>query len=1094
MLCADGPLDEICGGAAAISCEDVGGEAECECAGGAYTGRSSVTQALAPCAEYPFTISGVSLVDFNGWTSERELWTLPFNTKDIQMFWAINQVLGHLYVEPENLLQFQHSAPLVCGTDAAYMEIVHYRFDTALVGVTGPVTFDNWIDNVTYPWEMFIELPVAEGDSLFNLTADVQLSFVRCGCWKQSGELVHVWRDVFPHRNHTCDNYTEVAMTEMEYVQDPTGVGGENASSVFVRIPDESIPFIGVAPWEDLGLQTINMTCQRGVQIAVDFETSPARPHCDWVVEINDLGIVDEINIVLDWCDALGGNCLYPEQRCGPGARQLLAVCPFDPHLAVINGLNLNGANCSVGCICADDTIVGYGQQCNSIQRECKGTEADEFCPSPLHSTCEATYLMASPDNVTFVEGSCAGPPAIAANSTGCAGGNPDGVCNGNGVCLDGKPPVCLCNNGWTGTFCEVPWCEPTCGFGGCITPESGGSPFCMCLGSIVGEVCDTFALGGTCVEGVLNRFTGKCECDANYAGRLCDILLNAAGVCGPGLPVCSDHGACVLNIDDNQVEEYECECEDGWCGQVCDTECDTCPDGTDGEQCFLFYDDWHHCNSLQVCECAPPSGAWWQPVRAPFELIENDVWALGNSSWVDYVVGGPNCEVDILVSCSDMPPTVGEAADRVWTIESFCGDGVGYCAFDVDTCVCPDGYEVQPWGSPKRCLPTVTACDAPCWIGNCNETIGECVCKHPDIWGGPYCNVSQCPGASSPNHVEYGGWTCVCDGIGLLFHDPDTLCVDIRCPYQDDILGPVCNNRFFPNEYGIEYPFSVDTPDYNLENGVGCAQDPFFGVCNCLSSLYDVDGDVCVIKWELKYTVSLVANNATDPESGVVGTCIPGYDNETFCHVPICENGGIHNTEGDVACPIDGEECCCPNGFVGPLCATALVLPTCGDNEIRYGGYCECFGKWGGDDCNSSRCENDVPELPNSCNCSIPFVGEFCSVSECYHQGDPDPGVGCVCQAHHHGEFCEWEMPTRSPTWSPTRNPTVSPTSVPSVSPTTPPTAHPTTNPTANPTLVPTAIPVEDDDPATTTIAVGYGVAALMLVGMGIAAATMRG
>ncbi len=1118
VSCSDGELYKICGGAAAISCTDVLGEAVCECADDTFRGRSSSIQADFPCADYPFVISRVSQQDYNARLTEIELWQPQYSPEQTQIGLAIDQLFQPNYLVPTAVLRFKHNSTLVCGDNAAYLEFVQYRFDTSLSNVVGPITRNNWYGNALYPWQTGMQLGVPMPALIFNETADTQLTFARCGCWQDNGELAHVWKDVVAQRYDSCDNYTEEVRIDVEYTDDPTGVGGMNASDVFVRIPVESVPYVGVARWQDLGLQTINMTCQYGVTIKADFALSPARPHCDWVMELADLQAIDQIDVSLDWCDSLGGDCLYPEERCGAGTRSLLAVCPFDPHLQVTTGIELVGARCSVACLCANNDIVGTTHECDAIERACRGNESAVFCNDPLLSTCTVTYPLDAPRNITFVDGSCAGPPFEVSNSTGCAG-YPQGAgneCSDHGVCQLGlsQPPFCICNNGWNGTYCEQPWCDGQCEGAGsaCITPEDGSTPFCACFGGRAGEMCESLVLDGTCVSGTFNAQTGKCDCTAGWTGRLCDVEFADNEVCGFLGVVCDDHGTCDYAIGENANAEYVCVCENGWCGERCNTECSTCPDGPDGSQCYRFYDAWHACTELEVCQCAPDSGGWVQPISGDL-FLQPDSAALAASLWIEYVVGGPACTVDIMVECADMPPTIGVDASREWIVESFCGDDIGYCDYDGGVCVCPDGYSVQPWGSPKRCVPDTTACASPCYLGSCNETTGDCDCFHPEVWGGSECSTSVCPAPSIPNFDNWDGWTCVCPQAN---RDPWQGCgVERRCPYKDDIVGPICNDMFFPNDYGLDYPYDAD-PFYDIGDGIRCENVALVGTCNCQPQLYDT-ATVCELKWSLEFTESWAAVDAADRNSDLIGVCVPGYSNTTFCNDPICNNGGIHNTQGNPDCPPTGPECCCPTDFTGELCQTPVTLPVCPAQATLFDTFCECDDIWGGPLCDTIRCENGASVIMDECICATPWAGEFCSASRCYNNGDANTGVGCICPVEFAGDYCQFLAPTASPTDSPTKNPTENPTNSPTKNPTKSPTHHPTANPTNSPTHNPTANPthsptpptttmnptnspttnptdspttstIDENAPATTTIATGYAVVGVMLIGAGVA------
>ena len=103
-------------------------------------------------------------------------------------------------------------------------------------------------------------------------------------------------------------------------------------------------------------------------------------------------------------------------------------------------------------------------------------------------------------------------------------------------VCREGCHPVggyctvsnqCSCNNGWTGTNCNISTNCPSCTNGVCYEPN-----VCTCNHGWTGSGCSTPVCDPAC-----NRRGGycyspnNCSCYENWSGRLCDIPPSQPGI-----------------------------------------------------------------------------------------------------------------------------------------------------------------------------------------------------------------------------------------------------------------------------------------------------------------------------------------------------------------------------------------------------------------------------------------------------------------------------------------------------------------------------------------------------------------------------------
>ena len=105
--------------------------------------------------------------------------------------------------------------------------------------------------------------------------------------------------------------------------------------------------------------------------------------------------------------------------------------------------------------------------------------------------------------------------------------------CGEHGTCVDG---ACVCTDGYTGDFCDVPG---------------------PCTGVDCGE-------HGTCVD-------GACVCDAGFEGDTCEVDVNE---CDPN--PCLHGGACA----EGAPGTYTCTCVGGYTGE----NCQNCPSDADGD------------------------------------------------------------------------------------------------------------------------------------------------------------------------------------------------------------------------------------------------------------------------------------------------------------------------------------------------------------------------------------------------------------------------------------------------------------------------------------------------------------------------------
>ncbi|XP_028396222.1 delta-like protein C [Dendronephthya gigantea] len=325
-----------------------------------------------------------------------------------------------------------------------------------------------------------------------------------------------------------------------------------------------------------------------------------------------------------------------------------------------------------------------------------------------------------------------------------------------------------ICRAGWKGDLCTTPICSPECTipYGTCDSPG-----FCKCLNGWDGSLCRVCINAHKCVHGTCDHPLGPCNCEKDWTGISCDILMNYCSIYTPCV-----NGECFNHNEKN----FTCRCYPDWDGPNCNeckfyfsekktiillrTLCPRSCNRSNAEcpkrnQCKCK-DNWSgpDCN-----QCVPSSNCTHGYCVKPLECICKEGWK------------GENCnETTVPKSfCSQRNPcqnagTCVDGAKGNYSCECKRGFTGRNCQF-VAVVPCPKWCEE----SRGSCQDGKCRCNAG-WKGpNCSECVrnSSCVngfCRQPfeclcnESWTGPFCNTSKIRCSSRDNSSRCGNTVSV--------------------------------------------------------------------------------------------------------------------------------------------------------------------------------------------------------------------------------------------------------------------------------------------------------------------------------------------
>ncbi|XP_055449110.1 protein jagged-2 isoform X1 [Psammomys obesus] len=429
-----------------------------------------------------------------------------------------------------------------------------------------------------------------------------------------------------------------------------------------------------------------------------------------------------------------GFRCHCPRGLSGPHCEVDLDLCDPSPCLNGARCYNLEG---DYYCACPEDF---GGKNCSARRETCPGgaCRVIDGCGFEAGSR---THSVA-PSGICGPHGHCVSLPGgnfscvcdSGFTGTYCHENIDDCMgqpCRNGGTCIDEVDSFrCFCPSGWEGELCDInpndclP--DPCHSRGRCY--DLVNDFYCACDDGWKGKTCHsrefqcdayTCGNGGTCYD---SGDTFRCACPPGWKGSTCTIAKNSSCLPNP----CANGGTCVGSGD-----SFSCICRDGWEGRTCThntNDCNPLPCYNGG----ICVDgvNWFR------CECAP--GFAGPDCRINVDECQSSPCAYG-ATCVDEISG---------YRCSCPPGRSGPRCQEVVIFRRPCWSrGVSFphgssWVEDCNSCRCQDGHRdcSKVWCGWKPCLLSghPSALSAQCPPGQqCQEkTLGQCLQPPCENWG----------------------------------------------------------------------------------------------------------------------------------------------------------------------------------------------------------------------------------------------------------------------------------------------------------------------------------------------------------------------
>uniref|UniRef100_A0A674K3X4 Fibrillin 3 n=1 Tax=Terrapene triunguis TaxID=2587831 RepID=A0A674K3X4_9SAUR len=675
------------------------------------------------------------------------------------------------------------------------------------------------------------------------------------------------------------------------------------------------------------------------------------------------------------------------------------------------------------------DRFAGYEerQPANRVRRRGQDTlRGPNVCGSRFHSYCCPGWKTLPGGNqciVPICRNSCGDGFCSRPNMCTCSNGQLSPNCGSGGVqtcnvrCMNGgscNEESCLCQKGYTGTYCGQPVCENGCQNGGrCIGPNR-----CACVYGFTGPQCERDYRTGPCFSQVNNQMcqgqlsgivctkTMCCATIGRAWGHPCEMCPAQPHPCRRGFIPNIRTGAC-QDVDEcqaipglcqggnciNTVGSYECKCPAGHkqseTSHKCEGTCRLDPGACSGQEChlvgFVLLRRGRH-QRIGTCFSALIGGRCAGELPGQYTKMQcccdsGRCWAIGQTpemcpvrgsdpSHLGFVDEGESSSLPAHPAPSPLP-SLPPATVAFVPGHSACGTATLNQTIDICkhfTNLCLNG----------RCIPTPSSYRCECNMGYKQDVRGECIdvdecssspCVHGDCVNTPgsyHCKCHEGFQSTPTKQACIDVDECIMNGV---------MCRNGRCVNTDGSFQCICNAGF------------EITPD-----GKNC-----------------VDHDECA-------TTNMCLNGMCINEDGSFKCiCKPGFvlaPNGRYCvdidecETPgICMNGWCINTEGSFRCEclgglaigVDGRVCV--DTHMRSTCYGAIKKGTCArpfPGAVTKSECCCANPDHGfGEPCQPCPAKNSA-EFQALCSSGIGITADGRDINECALNPDICPNGMC--------------------------------------------------------------------------------------------------